>query len=193
MFNDKMQGNFSANDNITIQTPVDSDQFNPRRHWEVIDTIINSDGSKETRNYFNTVVNDCSRVIASLMKGHKGFSGITYWAVGSGEPLWNNENPPTPSIDDAKLTNETFRKLIPPENIVFLNSANEVVEEVTNKLQITIDFNEGEANGELREFGLYGGDAKDTKGSGIMVNHKIHPLIYKTSGMKLQRIIRITF
>ena len=112
---------------------------------------------------------------------------------GKGEGSWNNDSPPSPTVGDTKLLVETFRKAIRPEDIVFLDESNRVTDSITNKLQVTVTFLENEANGELREFGLFGGNATGSANSGFMVNRKIHPLIYKTSGMKLERIIRIVF
>ena len=106
---------------------------------------------------------------------------------------WSNDAPPSPTTGDTKLLVETFRKAINPSDIVFLDSSNQPTDTITNKLQITVLFGESEANGELREFGLFGGNATGTANSGFMINRKIHPLIYKTSGMKLERIIRIVF
>lgn len=162
-------------------------------HWEIIDTIVYPDGEKEVRTYHNTVVNDCSKLIACLIKAHTGFTGVKYWAVGKGEPTWNNESLPSPTVNDTSLRNETFRKIIKPEDIIFLDASNKPSTNPTNRLQIKVIFNENEANGDLREFGLFGGTASNNANSGIMINRKIHPLIYKTTGMKLERVIRLVF
>ena len=95
-------------------------------------------------------------------------------------------------IREVKV-NETYRKAITPENITFIDADNTPTSEVTNKLQVSVTFNEDEANGELREFALFGGKATDSLNSGLMVNHKIHPIIFKTDGMILERLIRLTF
>lgn len=180
-------------DSLEVSFPTSSENYHRHNHWEVIDTLIYTDGRKEVRKYHNLVVDNCSKLLASLMLNKSGFKGISYWAVGSGDKSWNNDELPSPLVTDTKLTKETFRKAIPSENIIFLNEHNEPSEEVTNKIQVSIEFTEEEANGELREFSLWGGDATGTKDSGIMINRKIHPLITKTNGMKLKRVIRITF
>ena len=191
---ERLNKDICETDLMSIKEPVNNEGYNLIRHWEVIDTITNVEtGEKETRTYHNTVVNTCSNLIACLMKGQSGYSGIQYWAVGSGNPNMSNTNPDTPNVADTKLQAETFRKAIKPSDITFLDSGNSPTETITNKIQISITFLESEANGELREFGLFGGVATGTKDSGIMINRKIHPLIYKTSGMRLDRIIRITF
>lgn len=171
-----------------------NESYNRPMHWEITDTLYNPDGSVAQKyHHVNTVVDSCSKLIACLMKGQAGQAGIKYWAVGKGEGSWNNDAPPSPTVNDTRLLVETFRKQIRPEDIVFLDDSNRPTDSITNKLQITVTFLESEANGELREFGLFGGNATGSANSGFMINRKIHPLIYKTSGMKLERIIRIVF
>lgn len=141
----------------------------------------------------NLVVDSASILIACLMKGKDGIGGVKYFACGKGSSNWSNEAPPMPDAQMSKLVAETFRKEIKPTDVVFIDSASEVSETPTNRIQITVTFNENEANGELREIGIFGGDATAKADSGIMVNCKFHPLIYKTTGMKLERVVRFTF
>lgn len=141
---------------------------------------------------YNLVVDSCSKLIAALMLGN-GYKGVQYFAVGKGSPNWANEAPPSPSATAVKLVAETFRKEIPRDGICFIDFANKVSTTPTNRIQIKVTFEENEANGELRELGIFGGNATKTANSGVMVNCKIHPLICKTTGMKLERIIRFTF
>lgn len=197
MFNDNFKNKISSSDSLmlspSIEEEVINSNFDEKRHWKVTDVITHPDGRREVRNYVNTVVDDCSRLIASLMKRHTGMTGIAYWAVGGGAGSWDNANPPAPTVGDTKLVNETFRKDVKESDIIFLDANDNVTSTVTNKIQIKVTFLENEANGELREFGLYGGNATATRGSGIMINRKTHGLIYKTSGMTLERTIRIVF
>lgn len=160
---------------------------------EVTDRLIDAKSGEvlDERVYQNLVVNTCSTLIAGLMKG--AMSGVQYFAVGSGSSSWSNENLPSPEVGDVKLLNETFRKTITAGDVIFIDSENEESTVPTNRLQIKVTFNENEANGELRELGIFGGNATAIKDSGYMLNRKIHALIYKTSGMKLERIIRFTF
>lgn len=171
-----------------------TESYNRPLHWEITDTLYDLDGKVIKKlHHVNTVVDSCSKLIACLMKGQAGQAGIKYWAVGTGDSSWNNDAPPSPTVSDTKLLSETFRKAINPSDITFLDDGNKPTSSITNKLQITTTFQENEANGELREFGLFGGNATGTANTGFMVNRKIHPLIYKTSGMRLERIIRIVF
>ena len=180
----------SYSESCKVSEAVNKESYELERHWEVTDTLYNADGKVEKRVYYNTVVDDCSKLLAGLIKGN-GFKGVQYWAVGKGESSWNNDNPPNPSVSDTRLRLESFRKAIEPDNIRFLDASNNPTDEVTNKLEIKVLFTENEANGELREFALFGGNATSTANSGVMLNRKTHPLIYKTSGMRLERIIRL--
>lgn len=160
---------------------------------EVTDRLIDAKTGEliDERVYHNLVVDTCSILISGLIKG--ALNGVQYFAVGSGSSSWNNESLPSPATTDTKLLNETYRKQITPDDIKFIDSNNVKSNSPTNRLEIRVMFSESEANGELRELGLFGGNASSTKNSGYMLNRKIHALIYKTSGMKLERIIRFTF
>jgi hypothetical protein len=54
-------------------------------------------------------------------------------------------------------------------------------------------FDENTANGPLREFGVFGGNATGLLGSGIMCDRVIHQVVNKNSNMALQRKLRFTF
>lgn len=158
---------------------------------EVVDVMINPITGERTEvgHYHNLIVDTCSILIAGLMKGD--LQPLQYIAVGSGSSSWNNESLPNPLPTDTKLLAEVFRKQI--AGVDYIDTNNVVTTTKTNKIQIKVLFLENEANGELRELGVFGGNATTTKDTGIMVNRKIHPLIYKTSGMQLERTIRFTF
>lgn len=197
MFKENFDRNITESESLVLSPNADLEirraDFDEKKHWQVTDTITHEDGTVEVREYVNTVVDDCSKLIASLMKGQAGYKGVSYWAVGSGAGSWDNANPPSPLVADTKLTNETFRKAVTTSDITFLDANNLPTATVTNRIQVKLIFGESEANGELREFGLYGGNATATKDSGIMINRKTHGLIYKTSGMTLERTINIVF
>lgn len=162
---------------------------------EVFDTIYHTDGTIEKRERsFNIVVNDISRLISALIKHHNGHNeGNLYWALGTGQDTWD-DTPYTPLDTNTKLTNEVFRKAILPEQRTFVDENGEPTSEVTNRLQLNIVIESTEANGNsLREFGIFGGNASETKDSGIMINHKSHARIDKVEGMKIERSVRFTF
>lgn len=137
----------------------------------------------------NTIVNGLNKAIAYSFAG---MGGLTYWAVGSGESSWDISQP-TPSATDTQLTNEIGRKIIPASAFAFLDRDGQVTNTPTNVLQITLTFGANECNGNWREFAIYGGNATNQLGSGVMINHKIHALQTKTTSIQIQRQIKFTF
>jgi hypothetical protein len=143
----------------------------------------------------NLVVDACSKLIASLLKGQSGYGGLKYWEVGSGQSSWVDSAPPTPVSGDVGLNNPLYRKAIQATDMSFIDANSVVVTGPTNRIQVVVTFGSTEANGYLREFGLFGGDSTctSTLGTGIMINRKTHGVIYKTSGISLTRTLRLTF
>lgn len=160
---------------------------------EVTDTIHHADGRVEVKEYRNTIVNSIGKLISCLFKAQAGYSGIQYWAVGSGSDGWDNVNPPVAQVTDVGCTNEIGRKAIPSSNIVFLDNNNSVSQTPTNRIQITLTFGENDCNGVWREFAIFGGNATTTPNSGIAINHKTHAIMVKTNTMVVERQIRFTF
>ena len=188
----------TAESDVFVAKMSDSDVRKPKFIGEVHDVLVDVATGERTALpiSYNTVVDNCSKLIASLIKRHPGYEGALYWEVGSGLPTWEDNNPPSPSVTDSQLLTPVYRKPIDISDIVFINDSNEPTEEVTNRIQIVVTFRADEANGYLREFGLFGGgdDCKrEVMGSGLMINRKTHGVIYKTSGMELQRTLRLTF
>lgn len=165
---------------------------------EVSDVLIDVETGERTvlPISYNTVVDNASVLIAGLIKRHAGFQGALFWEVGEGDGTWNDAAPPTPAKTDFKLFKPLFRKAIATSDISFIDGSNNVVATPTNRIQIVVKFATGEANGYLREFGIFGGGADavvGTLGSGLMINRKTHGVIYKTTGIELERTIRFTF
>lgn len=105
---------------------------------------------------------------------------------------WDN-NPVNATENDVKLVNEIGRKIIPAGSIKFVDGNGNVTTSVTNRIEISLLFSENDVNGKWREFGIFGGNATGTKDSGIMINHKVHDILTKTSNMTVERKIRFTF
>lgn len=142
----------------------------------------------------NVIVSDINNLIAVLMSGKDGtMEGITYWAVGEGDPVWDTSAPPSGNVTDTQLVNEIDRKAVNPEDIEFLDADDNVVAGITNKLQIVKQFEETFGNGKWLELGLFGGDATSTANSGFMVNHLNHPVIEKRDNMTIERTLIIEF
>lgn len=145
---------------------------------------------------YNTVVDNASRLIAALIKNHTGYKGALFWEVGSGDVSWSDTAPPSPAKTDFKLLTPTFRKAIQLADISFIDNSNVVTATVTNRIQIKVKFLFNEANGALREFGIFGGGTDcvvGTLGSGLMINRKTHGLIFKTDTVELERLLRFSF
>lgn len=159
---------------------------------QITDRIFKNGVLVEERVGHNLVVNSVLKLIMCLLKIQSGYSGIQYWAVGSGASSWDNSLP-TPAVGDTRLTAELGRVKIDPSEIVFLDSSYNVSSTPTNIIQITHTFGTGDCNGKWREFGIFGGNATATSNSGLMINKRNHEVITKTSEMTIERIMRFTF
>jgi hypothetical protein len=164
---------------------------------EVFDKINHPDGTIEFRERsFNIVVDQVSKLIACLIKFETGYNaGKLYWALGDGATSWDT-TPYSPLNTNVKLVNEVFRKEITSANRYFVDASGNKLGAgvISNRLQLDIIIDSGEANGfSLREFGIFGGNASATKDSGIQINHKAHARIDKVVGMSIERSVRFTF
>lgn len=139
----------------------------------------------------NLVVNTFLNLVMCLLKQQSGYSGIQYWAVGSGASAWDS-NMPTPELTATRLTAEIGRVPISASEVKFLNSAYEEVSTPSNIIQITHTFGANDCNGTWREFGIFGGNATASLNSGLMINKRHHAVLTKTSDMTIERIMRFT-
>lgn len=160
---------------------------------EFKDTIKYKDGRVEIKEDKNLIVNGIFNLITSLLADKGGYNGLQYWAIGQGEGSWNNDSPPLPTDNDTNLVSEIGRKALDPTLISWVNADNSNSTTPTNKLKVRISFGYNECVGTWREFGLFGGNATTTKDSGIMINHKNHGAIVKTTEMEIEREIVFTF
>jgi beta-lactam-binding protein with PASTA domain len=133
----------------------------------------------------NTVVYSALDLIARLLSNEPDMRGILYWAVGSGDPSWD-ANPPLADRNSTKLVSEIYRKHLDAKQDILYDSA-------TRQLVVNVRFAPEEAVGTLREFGLFGGNATSSPGTGYLINYRIHPDIKKTSDNSLERHLRFTF
>ena len=142
----------------------------------------------------NLIVAGLSGLLAEMFKGDREGVRIAWWAVGTGDQVWDNGTVPEESARRswAALQNEAGRRAIPADDIRYVEGA-------LNRLEIEVAFTtedippgEGNENRQLREFGLFvGGD--ENQNSGVMINHRIHPRIDMQTGFTLQRTLRFTF
>ena len=158
---------------------------------QITDRIYKNGVLVEERVGHNLVVNSFLKLVMCLIKQADGYSGVQYWAVGSGDSTWDSSLP-APNIEATTLTHEIGRVPIDPTSIMFLDANYEESADPTNILQISRTFGQDECNGVWREFGLFGGNASEEANSGIMINKRNHATLTKTSEMTIERIMRFT-
>ena len=184
--------NFGREDVDTMNIGMSSfDPTGVKMTGEIRDRIFKNGQFVEERVGHNIVVNTFLPLVMSLLKKQTGYSGIQYWAVGSGNASWDT-NMPTPVVTETQLTSEIGRVAIPASEIVFLDSDFEVTNTPTNIIQITHTFGTSDCNGSWREFGLFGGNATTSANSGYMINKKHHSVLTKTADMTVERTMRFT-
>lgn len=190
MLSDKAKFKQEDSEILNLRT-TSSDTPQVHMTGEITDIIHYPDGRVEKRVGHNLVVNSFLNLVMSLLKNEDSYSGIQYWAVGSGAPEWDSDLP-NPELEATKLTDELGRKAITPEEIKFLTPEYEESPTPTNILQISHAFGPDDCNGEWREFGIFGGNATEEKDSGILINKRHHAIITKTPEMTIERIMRFT-
>jgi len=126
------------------------------------------------------------------------FEGISYIAVGSGDVAWDALAPGTVPQDraDTTLTTEYYRQSILASDMSFLDAddpAHPVVAGPSRMIQIESTFLPADANGAMREFGLFCGFATGLPDSGHILNWIVHPLINKDATLTITRTIQIEF
>ena len=188
--NDKVSVRHS--DNETLSTKIASgDLSGVSMTGHCIDRIYKNGVLVEEIEGHNLVVSSFVNLIMSLLKKQAGYTGIQYWAVGSGASSWDS-NMPSPSLSDTRLTAELGRVEIDPSKIEFLTPDYGTSDVPTNIIQISHSFGEKDCNGTWREFAIFGGNATDSRNSGIMINKRHHSVLTKTEEMTVERIMRFT-
>ena len=125
----------------------------------------------------NLVVWSALDVIGSLLCNRS--RGVTFLAFGAGDPAWD-ANPPAPDKSRTQLAAEVFRIRLDPGEALGYDPA-------TGRLHAHVSVGPGRATGTLRELGLFGGDASARPGSGVLVNHAVHPVLEKGDEDTLER------
>ena len=181
-------------DNETLSLTLQSvDLHNVHMTGQSIDRIYKNGVLVEERVGHNLVVNSFLNLVMCLLKNQNGYTGLQYWAVGSGVSSWDGEGKlPSPEGNATTLTNELGRVPLSASDIKFLNSNYEVVTTPTNILEVSHTFGANDCNGVWREFGIFGGNATSAKNSGIMINKRHHAIITKTEDMTIERVMRFT-
>jgi hypothetical protein len=140
----------------------------------------------------NVIVNTASVLVARLLKdSSEPTHGISYLAVGTGDPGWNLQDPPAPTTTQTRLVSELFRKPVTSTSFIDPLTGAETPD-ATNVVDYAFNFNESEAVGAIVELGLFGGEATDGLSTGSMINYRTFPVLNKTNSMAFVIIIRIT-
>ena len=150
---------------------------------QIIDRIYKNGKLVEVIEGHNLVVNSFVNLVMCLLKRNPAYSGIQYWAVGSGATTWDSALP-SPEPTATRLTNEIGRVAIDPNEIVFLDSNFNEVSTPTNIIQISHIFDTADCNGVWREFGIFGGNATSSLNSGIMINKRLNGIsLFASAGI----------
>ena len=169
------------------------------------DYLVHPDGRRELVDEGrNLIVNGAFIVVAMCLKQDPAFAGVMYWALGDGNTVdtagWDAgvlAGTTVPVKTDAALANEIFRKAVLPADITFVDGAGNLSGTPTNRLKITVTFLEAEPSAggtvNLREWGLYGGNATGAAGSGYLINRKVHKTYAKSNLSQLERVLVFTF
>lgn len=191
MFNENVKVNgLTDTDNLALNL-LSADPTKVYMTGHIEDKIFKNGVLVETRVGHNLIVNSFLKLVMCLIKRQSGYSGIQYWAVGSGDASWDSSIP-TPDENATRLTKELGRVTIQPSEISFLDTSYNVVSTPTNIIQIKHTFGVNDCNGVWREFGIFGGNATASANSGIMINKRHHAVLTKTEEMVVERTMRFT-
>jgi len=145
----------------------------------------------------NVIVTDFGILVAALLKQHSGYGGATYWAIGEGEgsswdSLTTEQREAKSVVGLHNLYGEIARSSV---DVDFIDDSNLIVSDPTNRIEVRTTF-DNSVVGQIREFAIFGGNATMTSGSGIMIDHKVLPVINFNTGsdqFTLDWLIRFTF
>lgn len=140
----------------------------------------------------NVIVDSAWRLVSALLANERGVRGILYWALGRGDPGWD-EAPIQADPRTSRLREEVDRIPVGREAIrhLDLQGRSRSRPGPTLEVGLTVSWEDGPRT--LREFGLVGGDAEERIGTGYLVNYVIHPRLEVSPGRTLERRLRLTF
>lgn len=206
--------------NVSMALSNNTVESVPSYKGEVFWTLTNPDGDVINDGHLkNVVTKDAGVLLAWLMKTGSNLPasapvnfGILGLAVGSGDTGWGVlPIPPSGTPTQRALYSERMRKKA--DSIEFINSSGLVSPVPTNVIDIKTTFGPSEANGEIREMGLIGGncntnlnirspvnppngpynDLEDLTYRDTLLNYVTIPLVTKTNGSSLTWTWRLTF
>jgi hypothetical protein len=166
--------------------------------------LNHNDGREENYNFKNVIVDSASLLISRLLAdGQTAIDpggpnhGIRVLAVGTGDPNWNPNNPPSATPNQNQLEAELARKRFANVTFVKTDGSGLPATEVTNIVDYQTVFNESEAVGPITELALFGGGTGSenidiTPNSGLMVNYRTLAVINKPNTATMSVVFRIT-
>lgn len=129
-----------------------------------------------------------------MVSGYK--KGLWFWAIGAGNPGWG-VSPPEPPDNQTELVDEKFRKQI--EWNFWTERADLPIGTIsavpTNNIRalIVVTPAEWDEVTDVRECGLFGGNAMDIVDSGLLFAVRNYPAIMHTAVSTVQVDWRLTF
>jgi len=147
----------------------------------------------------NTILTNCRRLLAALMRQTAGSVGIQAIHIGAGDPAWDTI-PPAPTDPSRTALVDLNRASVPlgAAQFAFLQPDSDAVAPgPTNRLRVQAILGPGvpawpDANhptATLREFGL----VANLAGSPVLINYVVHPAIVKDPTSTLERTIWLVF
>jgi len=140
----------------------------------------------------NLIVSSAWPLVTALLRKEPSATGISFCAVGEGDPAWDKSPPPL-SIETAKLRSEIARVAIGLAEMRYIDAAGRPARTWTHRLELTVVIPATPNARRVREFGLVGGDATSNANTGRLINYAVHPVIELRANQKLTRTIRLNF
>lgn len=119
--------------------------------------------------------------------GYLNLLPLRYMALGTGTPS-------SKPYDQDQLDTEIDRMPISASEVSFLdaNGLELNPQAPSARFKFDIEINAGQGNGDLTEFGLFGGNASFNQDTGTMFNWITHPVINKDPTLIVNRVIDIS-
>lgn len=153
------------------------------------DTLYNDMGEIDFQSNWeeNCVCIGLKTLTCGLMAQEASYLGNFWIANGTGDVSWDG-NLPTALSTTTQLVAEAARKVV--TSIVYLDSGDNVVATPTKTIKFTTTFLNAESIGDIREFGLFGGDATASSNTGLLTDYKTHVKIVKDGSHTLMRELK---
>ncbi len=140
----------------------------------------------------NLIVSSAWPLVTALLRREPNALGIGFCAIGEGDPAWDR-TVPQPNTETARLYHEIARVSVGLTDMRYIDAAGHPARAWTHRLELTVTISPATNPRQMREFGLFGGDASDTPNTGRLINYAVHPVIELRANQTLTRTIRLNF